>query len=144
MTDDDAQVDEHGLTPADWDAAVDWWRRSLHPKPYYQQPRIRNRPARNSFVLPDDVVNALGAGDPKIAGSVIHLIFGLRPFTGEGNPLEIDPDMVAEVGHGSLTKGRKVLERFVQIVRRQSREGPVLQHVGAQHADDHGWRVVRR
>jgi hypothetical protein len=139
MSDDNAE-----LSPEEWDAVVNWWRGTQHPKPYYVQPQIKGRPPRNSFTLPDDVVNYLGNGDPKIAGSVLHGMFGLRPFTGEGDPRVLDSDVVTDIGHGSLAKGRKVLERFVQMVRRQSREGVVLAHNGRQHADDHGWRVVRR
>lgn len=142
MSDDNAQVDQHGLAPADYDAIVEWWRGTQHRGVYYQQPRIKNRPARNSFTIPDDVVEQLGG--PKTAGAVLHGMFGLRPFTGEGNPLEIDSDVVADVGHGSLAAGRKVLQRFVQTLRRQSREGVTLEHNGATHPNDHGWRVARR
>ena len=144
MSDDDAQVDQHGLTPEDWDAAVDWWRTTQHRGRWYTQPPIKGRPPRNSFTLPDDVVNHLGDGDPHVAGAVLHGMFGLAPATGEDDPRVIDPDVVKHIGHGSVAAGRKVLERFVQMVRRQSREGVTLEHVGSQHPDDHGWRVARR
>jgi len=117
MSDDDAQVDQHGLTPADHDAIVEWWRGTQHPKTYYQQPRIKNRPPRNSFTLPDDVVDRLDDGDPKAAGAVLHGMFGLAPFT-DGDPRVIDGDLVKHIGHGSLAAGRRVLDRFVSMVRR--------------------------
>ena len=49
MSDNDAQVDQHGLTSADHDAIVEWWRGTQHRGVWYQQPRIKNRPLRNSF-----------------------------------------------------------------------------------------------
>ena len=143
MSDDDARVDQHGLTPEDWDAAVNWWRGTQHRGLWYEQPRIKNRPPRNSFTLPDDVVDRLGDGDPKVAGMVLAHLFGLRPYTGEDDPRVIDPDVVLHIGHGSLAKGRKVLERLVQMVRRREREGPVLEHDGGDNADGHGWTVRR-
>jgi hypothetical protein len=142
MHDDDAQVDQHGLTSADHDAIVEWWRETQHRGVWYQQPRIKNRSLRNSFTIPDDVVEQLGG--PKTAGAVLHGMFGLRPFTGEGNPLEIDPDVVADVGHGSIKAGRRVLDKWIGMVRRQSREGATLHYTGREHDDDHGWRIVRR
>jgi hypothetical protein len=142
MSDDDTQVDRHGFTRADHDAAVEWWRRTQHRGVWYQQPRIKNRPLRNSFTIPDDVVEQLGG--PKTAGAVLHGMFGLRPFTGEGNPLEIDPDVVADVGHGSIKAGRRVLDKWIGMVRQQSREGVTLEHDGLPHDDGHhGWSVRR-
>jgi hypothetical protein len=118
--------DNAELSPEDWDAIVEWWRAQLHPKPYYVQPQIKG-PPRGSFTLPDSAVDALGAGDPKVAGMVLAHLFGLRPFTGEGDPRVVDPDVVADIGHGSLVKGHRVLKRFVQMLRRQ----------GAQPHDDY-------
>ena len=57
MTDDNAQVDRHGLTPEDWDAAVNWWKESQHRGVHYVQPRIKGLPPRGSFTIPDDVVS---------------------------------------------------------------------------------------
>ena len=114
MADDNTE-----LSPEEWDAIESWWRAQQHPKPFYQQPPIKGRPPRNSFVLPDSAVDALGNGDPQTAGMVLAHLFGLRLFTGEGDPRVIDPDVVADIGHGSLAKGRRVLQRFVQMVRRQ-------------------------
>ena len=144
MSDDDAQVDQHGLTPEDWDAAVNWWRTTQHRGRWYTQPPIKGRPPRNSFTLPDDVVSHLDSGDPRTAGMVLAGMFHLAPLADGDDPRVIDPDVVKHIGHGSLAAGQKVLKRFVQMVRRQSRDGVVLEHVGSQHADDHGWRVARR
>jgi hypothetical protein len=101
-----------------WDAIVNWWKESQHHGPHYVRPPIRNRPPRNSFTLPDDVVNALGAGDPRAAGAILHGMFRLAPFT-DGDPRVIDPDVVKNIGHGDLAKGRKVLQRFVRMLRWQ-------------------------
>jgi hypothetical protein len=131
------------LTPENWRALTDWWRQSQHRGRWYTQPPIKGRPPRNSFTLPDDVVDTLGP-DPHTAGMVLAGMFHLAPLADGDDPRVIDPDVVANIGHGSLAAGRKVLERFVQMVRRQSREGVTLEHVGSQHADDHGWRVARR
>jgi len=134
--------DDTELTPEDWDAVVNWRRGSQHPNTYCVQPPIKGRPPRGSFTLPDDVVDHLGDGDPRVAGSVLHGMFGLAPATGEDDPRVIDPDVVREIGHGSASAGRRVLEKFVAMLRRQSRDGGVtLHYTGRQHDDDHGWTV---
>jgi hypothetical protein len=133
-------TDDTELTPEDWDAAVNWWRGTQHRGRYYEQPRIKNRPPRNSFTLPDDAVRQLG--DPHTAGMVLAGMFGVRPYTGEDDPRVIDPDVVKHIGHGSLAAGQKVLQRFVQMLRRQSREGVTLVHDGREPSEDgHGWSV---
>jgi hypothetical protein len=60
--------DTNALTPEDWDAIVSGWRGLQHRDVYYEQPPIKGRPPRGAFTLPDFAVNALGAGDPKVAG----------------------------------------------------------------------------
>ena len=116
MSDDDTEQDWG--SPEDWNAVVEWWRRSQHPNTYYVQPQIKGRPPRGSFTLPDDAVRALGP-DPHTAGMVLAGMFGLAPATEGDDPRIIDPDVVKHIGHGDLAKGRKVLERFIQMVRRQ-------------------------
>lgn len=131
--------DTDKLTPEDWDAIVSGWRALQHRGLWYEQPKIKNRPSRGSFTLPDDVVRQLGGGDPRAAGSVLHGMFGLAPFTGEGDPRVIDPDVVADIGNGSARAGRRVLERFVAMLRRQgsaaahrtARRKPWASHGGA-------------
>lgn len=105
--DDDAQVDQHGLTPADHDAIVEWWRASQNHGVWYTQPPIKGRPPRGSFTISDDVVNQLGDGDPHTAGMVLHGMFGLAPATGEDDARVIDPDVVKHIGHGSLAAGQR-------------------------------------
>ena len=126
------------LSPEDWDALVKWWRGTQHRGVWYEQPKIKNRPPRNSFTLPDFAVEALGAGDPRTAGHVIHSMFGLAPYAGEGDPRVIDPDVVADIGHGSLAKGHRVLQKFVAMLRRQPRDDWIEQPDG-----NHG-RIVRQ
>jgi hypothetical protein len=135
--------DANALAPEDWDAIVNWWRGTQHPGTYYTQPQIKGRPPRGSFTLPDDVVDHLGDGDPRVAGAVLHGMFGLAPFT-DGDPRAIDADLVKEIGHGSLAASQKVLKRFVQMLRRQSRGGVTLVHDGGDNATGHGWSVARR
>jgi hypothetical protein len=92
-----------------------------------------------SFRIPKDVFEALGQGDIKMGAAALHATLGVEDLP--ERPDLIHPDVIRIIGNGSLAAGRRVLERFVARVRRQSRDGPVLQHVGAQHDSDHGWRV---
>ena len=39
MSDDDTEQDWG--SPEDWNAVVEWWRRSQHPNTYYVQPQLR-------------------------------------------------------------------------------------------------------
>jgi hypothetical protein len=128
MSDDDnTQVDQHGLTPADHDAIVQWWRGTQHKGVWYQQQKIKNRPLRNSFTLPHDVVLQLGNGDPHTAGMVLAGMFSITPPAEGDDPSVIDGDVVAHIGGGSLAKGRKVLERFVRMVRHGARDDAIEQ-----------------
>ena len=61
---------------------------------------------------------------------VLAHLFGLRPFTGEGDSRIIDPDIVLNIGHGSASAGRRVLEKFVARVRREARDYVVEQPDG--------------
>jgi hypothetical protein len=107
------------LSPEDWRALTDWWRGTQHRGRYYVQPQIKGRPPRNSFTLPDSAVDALGAGDPRTAGMVLAGMFHLAPLADGDDPRVIDPDVVANIGHGSLAAGHRVLKRFVEMLRRQ-------------------------
>ena len=110
------------------------------PGVHYEQPAIRGQPPRGSFRLPRDIINILGDGDPHAGGRVLAHMFSVEPGD---DPTIISADVVRDVGHGDLAKGHKVLGRFVQMVRRQSRDGVTLHYTGRQHDDDHGWSVRR-
>jgi hypothetical protein len=88
-----------------------------------------------SFRLPKDVFAALGDGDLKVGGAVVHAMFGIEDDPED--PTIIHPHAVRIIGNG-------ILDRFVAMVRRQSRDGVTLQHDGLQHEDGHhGWSVRR-
>jgi len=127
------------LSPEDWDALVKWWRGTQHRGLWYEQPKIKNRPPRNSFTLPDDVVSHLGGGDARAAGMVLAGMFHLAPLADGDDPRVIDPDVVANIGHGSLAAGRRVLEKFVARIRRQGAPQRIEQP--DNHSPD--WTITR-
>ncbi len=88
MSDDPNDIDalHADMTPENWAALVEWWRGTQHPGPYYVQPRIKNRPPRNSFTMPDDVVSHLGGGDPRVAGMVLAGMFHFAPLADGDDP----------------------------------------------------------
>jgi hypothetical protein len=95
-----------------------------------------------SFRLPKDVFAALGDGDLKVGGAVVHAMFGIED--NPEDPTIIHPHAVRIIGNGNINAGRRILDRFVAMVRRQSRDGVTLQHDGLQHEDGHhGWSVRR-
>jgi hypothetical protein len=109
-------------------------------KLHYSPVPVRGMPAPGSFRIPKDVFAALGDGDLKVGGAVAHAMFGIEDDPED--PTIIHPHAVRIIGNGNLNAGRRVLDRFVQMVRRQSREGVVLAHDGRQHDDGgHGWTV---
>jgi hypothetical protein len=57
------------------------------------------------------------------------------------DPTIIRPEVIRDVGHGDMKAGRRVLDKWIGMVRRQSREGVTLHYTGRQHDNDHGWRV---
>ena len=95
-----------------------------------------------SFRLPKDVFAALGDGDLKVGGAVVHAMFGIED--NPEDPTIIHPHAVRIIGNGNINAGRRILDRFVAMVRRQFRDGVTLQHDGLQHEDGHhGWSVRR-
>lgn len=104
-----------------------WLQRQLkklkaefHSGPYYEQPAIHGQPERGSFRLPRNVFAALGRGDLKLGGAVVHAMFGIEDDPDD--PTIIHPDAVRIIGSGNLNAGRRVLERFVQQLRRQPQD----------------------
>jgi hypothetical protein len=101
-------------------------------------PNVRGMPPSGSFRIPKDVFEALGQGDLKLGGLIVHQMFGIEDDPDDATILH--PHVLRIIGGSDLATGRKVLERFVARVRRQSRDGVVLHHDGRQHDDGHhGW-----
>jgi hypothetical protein len=111
-------------------------------KLHYTMPDVRGMAPPGSFRLPKDVFAALGDGDLKVGGAVVHAMFGIEDDPED--PTIIHPHAVRIIGNGNINAGRRILDRFVSMVRRQSRDGVTLQHDGLQHEDGHhGWSVRR-
>jgi hypothetical protein len=96
-----------------------------HPGWHYEMAVLKNHPPRGSFRLDRNTIAALGHGDLKAGAAVAAGMFSIAPGD---DPTIVHPDVVRDIGHCSLAAGRRVLERFVARVRRQSRDGGVLQH----------------
>jgi hypothetical protein len=118
------------MTPEDWAAVGKAWRGLVEDQAYrgqthYTMPDVRGMAPPGSFRIPKDVFAALGDGDLKVGGAVIHQMFGIEDDPED--PTIIHPHAVRIIGNGSLAAGRRVLERFVAQVRRS--------------AGHHGWRA---
>jgi hypothetical protein len=135
------------LTPEEWASVRRGWlelvEETAHQgRTHYEMPPVRGMPPPGSFRIPRDVFEALGQGDIKLGAATIHAMLGVEDFP--ERPDLIHPHAVRVLGGGNINTGRKVLERFVARVRRQSRDGVVLEHDGLQHDDgNHGWSVRR-
>ena len=141
LADDDALSDE------DRAALVKWWHGLIEDRAYggrthYTMPAVRGMAPPGSFRIPRDVFAALGDGDLKVGGQIVHTMLGIEDSP--ERPDLVHPHAVRILGGGSLAAGQKVLQRFVSMVRRQSRNGVILHHDGLQHDDGgHGWSVGR-
>jgi hypothetical protein len=113
---DDTLTDEelHGIRQG-WRALVE--DRANGGKLHYSMPNVRGVPAPGSFRIPKDIFAALGDGDLKLGGFIVHRMFGIEDDPDD--PTIIHPDAVRIIGHGNLNAGRRVLEKFVARVRRQ-------------------------
>jgi hypothetical protein len=111
-------------------------------KLHYSPVPVRGMPLPGSFRIPKDVFAALGDGDLKLGGAIIHQMFGIEDDP--ERPDVVHPHAVRIIGNGNLRAGQRVLEKFIARVRRQSRDGVTLVHDGLQHEDGHhGWSVRR-
>jgi hypothetical protein len=124
-----AQADDD-MTPEDWESARQWYRgliedRAHNGKLHYSPVPVRGMPLPGSYRVPKEAVAALGQGDMKLGGYVLHAMLGVEDSPED--PTVIHPHVVRIIGNGSLAAGRRVLERFVAQVRRS--------------ADHHGWRA---
>ena len=105
-------------------------------KMYYSMPPVRGMASPGSFRIPKDVFAALGDGDLKVGGAVVHAMFGIEDDPED--PTLIHPYAVRIIGNGNLAAGRRVLDRFVAQVRNGARDYVIEQPDG-----NHG-RVIAR
>jgi hypothetical protein len=98
------------------------------PGVHYEQPAIRGQPPRGSYRLPRDLIAHLGKGDVKAGAAVAAGMFSVEPGD---DPTIIHPDVVRDLGHGSVAAGRRVLERFVAMLRRQGAQSDVIPNLTA-------------
>ena len=83
----------------------------------------------DSFVIPADVVSALGEGNSESGAEILARMFKTEPaaddvgehvgIVASHGEFILSPEAVAEIGHGSLSAGHKVCHRFVLEVRRE-------------------------
>lgn len=100
--------------------------------------RIPLRVGSGSFILPSDIVGAIGQNNSDAGAQIIGSMFGLGthgaprggyadgggvdeevPIVAAGGEVVIPASVVKEIGHGSLSAGHKVLHRFCLKVRRE-------------------------
>jgi hypothetical protein len=141
------QADDTTLTPEEKDALISWYHelienRAHNGKTHYSMPPVAGMAPPGCFRISKDVIAKLGDGDLRAGGFVLHSLFGIEDTPDD--PTIIHPHVVRIIGNGNINAGRKVLEKFVARVRRQSREGIALHYTGREHDNDHGWRVARR
>lgn len=67
------------------------------------------------FEIPEDVVEALGRGDPMIGEAVLHEMFNYGTLT----PRLIHPAVLKHLGHGDTKAGRRVIQAFIRLTRKQ-------------------------
>jgi hypothetical protein len=144
MNDDDTDSGDT-LTDEDRAAIGHAWRELIEDKAHQGKMHYSPIPVRGilpgSFRIPRDVFEALGDGDLKLGGYIVHAMFGIEDDP--ERPDLVGPSALRIVGDGSLAAGRRVLDRWVAQVRKQSREGVTLEHDGGDNAEGHGWSVRR-
>jgi hypothetical protein len=124
MSDDDTE-----LTPEEWAAVGKAWREFVEDKAHngklhFSPVKVHGMPLPGSFRFSPKDIAKLGNGDLQAGGFLLQSLFGI-----EDDPAHADcvhPSAVRIIGNGSLAKGQKVLQRFVQMLRKQ----------GAQSRDD--------
>jgi hypothetical protein len=135
MKDDDTLTDEErAAIGRAWRELVE--EKAHNGKLHYSPVLVRGMPAPGSYRIPRDVFEAVGQGDIKMGAAAIHAMLGVEDFP--ERPDLIDPLAVRILGDGSLAAGRRVLDRFVQMVRRQGAQSDVIPQPDGNHG-----RVVR-
>ena len=82
-----------------------------------------------SFVVPADVVSALGQGNTEAGFKALEKLFptppqqrakgGEVPIIAAGGQFIVTPEHVKRTGGGDMKRGHKALEDFVKIVRKK-------------------------
>jgi hypothetical protein len=122
-----------GCDDEQWRALIENWAHQV--KLHYTMPDVRGMAPPGSFRIPRDVIDKLGDGDLQAGAAVAGHMFAVDD---NDDPTTIHPHVVRILGEGNLTAGRRVLEKFVARVRRQSREDSIPQPDG--HSPD---RIIR-
>jgi hypothetical protein len=116
-------------------------QRALHQSNVYVGPIKTDGPGRfdnvdmnvaaDSFVIPADVVSALGQGNSEAGYRVLDHLFGPHgvteradggqvqavPIVAAGGEYVVSPGQVARVGSGNPKRGHSILDGFVRQVR---------------------------
>ena len=69
------------------------------------------------FKIPRDVIAKLGDGDLPLGVAVLYQMFGERPASHPFGTISVET--VQAIGGGNINAGRKVLTRFISMVRSQ-------------------------
>jgi hypothetical protein len=80
--------------------------------------RVKGVASPGSFRLPHHAVEALGAGDGRTAGMVLKQLFAVDA----DSPDIVPAETVQALGHGDHKTGHRVLNRFVQMLRKGKAE----------------------
>jgi hypothetical protein len=80
--------------------------------------------AKGEFVLPRDLAATIGQGDAEAGEAVLRDLFAAGPYV--ANPNVIAPEVVKDIGHGSIPAGHRVLRKFIALARK---------HQAASHSD---------
>ncbi len=75
-----------------------------------------------SFILPFDLPFALGRGDGELGDKILHAMFNAGRYSPD-MPRVLPPEIVRNVGNGSIEKGRKVIEEFIERSRDEHHRG---------------------
>lgn len=87
-----------------------------------------------SYVLPADIVSSLGQGNSMAGAKALTQMFQTKAPQGfadggdvepvdivaAGGEVVLTPEQVAEVGHGDLETGHRILDGFVKNIRRKT------------------------
>lgn len=95
--------------------------------------------ARGAFVIPADVVSALGEGNTEAGNNILDQMFsahgstdalrprssnthrfaqgGVVPIIAAGGEYVVDPESVANIGGGDMEAGHQIMDQFVKNVR---------------------------
>jgi hypothetical protein len=90
-------------------------------------------------VLPLDIAFILGAGDGEVGETIFTRLFAGGRYNPELARI-LAPEVVRDVGQGSISAGRKVLQRFIDNIRAQhadTKQALVPRAEGGGIGDEH-------